>query len=113
MLDHTLAPTKPRNWATTEPPASAAGVTEAWIEFETEAGRGRGHLRLKDGKAWTLLTTLAELTGTRRARDPGAAGRRARRQPGARDVAAQARRERDAALAARRTSSSTRRATGR
>ncbi len=63
MLDHTLARTKPRNWGTTEPPASAEGVTEAWIEFETEVGRGGGHLRLKDGKAWTLLTVLNELKG--------------------------------------------------
>ena len=63
MLDHALARTKPRNWATTEPPASAEGVTEAWIEFETEVGRGGGHLRLKDGKAWTLLTVLNELKG--------------------------------------------------
>jgi putative flavoprotein involved in K+ transport len=63
MLDHALAHTKPRGWATTEPPAEAEGVTEAWIEFETEAGRGRGHLRLEEGKAWTLLTTLSELKG--------------------------------------------------
>jgi putative flavoprotein involved in K+ transport len=61
MLRHTLAQTKPSGWRTTEPPAAADGVTEAWIEFETEVGRGRGHLRLKDGKAWTLLTSLAEL----------------------------------------------------
>src|SRR5947209_18299081 len=26
-------------------------------------GRGRGYLRLRDGKAWTLLTTLEELRG--------------------------------------------------
>ena len=38
-------------------------MTEAWIEFETEVGRGQGHLRLKDGEAWTLLTTLIELKG--------------------------------------------------
>ena len=38
-------------------------MTEAWIAFETEVGRGRGHLRLKEGKAWTLLTTLDELKG--------------------------------------------------
>jgi putative flavoprotein involved in K+ transport len=38
-------------------------VTEAWIAFETEVGRGRGHLRLRDGRAWTLLTTLHELKG--------------------------------------------------
>ncbi len=71
MLDHTLAHTKPRNWATTEPPATAEGVTEAWIEFETETGRGRGHLRLKEGRAWTLLTTLAELTGHEETTGPG------------------------------------------
>ncbi len=71
MLDHVLAHTKPRGWATTEPPASAEGVTEAWIEFETETGRGKGHLRLKDGKAWTLLTTLAELKGHEESTGPG------------------------------------------
>ncbi len=38
-------------------------MTEAWIEFETEVGRGRGHLRLSDGKAFTLLTALEELKG--------------------------------------------------
>ena len=63
MLDHTLEHVKPRGWHTTEPPAEAEGVTEAWIEFETEVGRGQGHLRLKDGEAWTLLTTLVELKG--------------------------------------------------
>ena len=46
-------------------------MTEAWIEFETEVGRGRGHLRLKDGKAWTLLTTLDELKGHEEPRGPG------------------------------------------
>ena len=50
-------------WHATEPPAEADGVTEAWIAFETAVGRGRGHLRLRDGKAWTLLTTMAELKG--------------------------------------------------
>src|SRR4051812_7914267 len=63
LLDHTLAHTKPRGWHTVEPPTEADGIADAWIEFETEVGRGRGHLRLKDGKAWTLLTTLYELKG--------------------------------------------------
>jgi putative flavoprotein involved in K+ transport len=71
MLDHTLAHTKPRNWATIEPPASAEGVIEAWLEFETEVGRGKGHLRLKDGKAWTLLTTLSELKDHEESTGPG------------------------------------------
>jgi putative flavoprotein involved in K+ transport len=71
MLDHTLGHVKPRGWRTVEPPAEAEGVTETWIEFETEVGRGRGHLRLKDGKAWTLLTTLYELKGHEEHASPG------------------------------------------
>jgi putative flavoprotein involved in K+ transport len=65
MLEHTLSRTRPQNWRITagEEPAEADGVTEAWIEFETAVGRGRGHLRLRDGRAWTLLTTLYELKG--------------------------------------------------
>ena len=63
MLEHTLAHTRPSNWRTTEEPAEAGGVTEAWLAFETATGRGSGHLRLREGKAWTLLTTLDELTG--------------------------------------------------
>jgi putative flavoprotein involved in K+ transport len=64
MLDHALARTRPRGWRVTESPATADGVTEAWLEFETGVGRGRGHLRLRDDdKAWTLLTTLEELKG--------------------------------------------------
>jgi putative flavoprotein involved in K+ transport len=63
MLDHTLCAVRPRGFHATEPPSAADGVTEAWLEFETETGRGTGHLRLRDGKAWTLLTTLAELKG--------------------------------------------------
>ena len=71
LLDHTLARTRPRGWRTAEPPSEADGVTEAWLEFETEVGRGRGHLRLKDGKAWTLLTALHELKGHEEPVGPG------------------------------------------
>src|SRR4051794_14178170 len=68
LLRGTLATTKPTGWHTTEEPAEAGGVTEAWIGFETAAGRGKGHLRLRadgDGelKAWPLLPTLYELPG--------------------------------------------------
>ncbi len=63
MLEQTLAAVRPRNWRAAEPPTETDGVIEAWIEFETEAGRGNGHLRLKDGRAWTLLTALYELKG--------------------------------------------------
>jgi putative flavoprotein involved in K+ transport len=65
VLEHTLTTVQPSGWRITagEEPAEADGVTEAWIEFETAVGRGRGHLRLRDGAAWTLLTTLYELKG--------------------------------------------------
>ncbi|MBV8219934.1 MAG: NAD(P)/FAD-dependent oxidoreductase [Solirubrobacterales bacterium] len=61
MLEQTLGQVKPRGWEATEEPEVADGVTSAWIAFETETGRGTGHLRLIDGQAWTLLTTLDEL----------------------------------------------------
>jgi putative flavoprotein involved in K+ transport len=69
MLQATLATTKPTSWriADGEEPATDGGITEAWIEFETAVGRGRGQLRLRaegaGSKAWTLLTTLYELKG--------------------------------------------------
>src|SRR5918994_7015276 len=70
MLEATLASTKPRGFATTEPPAEAEGVVEGWFEFETETGRGHGLLRLRDGRAWTLLTALRELKGHEEPRGP-------------------------------------------
>ena len=65
MLGETLARVQPGSWKITdgEEPAAAGGVVEAWIEFETAAGRGCGHLRLRDGLCWTLLPTLHELKG--------------------------------------------------
>ncbi len=63
MLEHTLEQTRPRGWRVTEEPSSADGVSEAWLAFETEVGRGSGHVRLIDGQAWTLLTALDELKG--------------------------------------------------
>ncbi len=43
--------------------SEGGGVTEGWLVLETETGRGVGHIRMKDGKIWTLLTTLHELKG--------------------------------------------------
>ena len=71
LLTATLASTKPSDWRTSEPPTEEAGVTTAWIEFETATGRGNGLLRLKDGKAWTLLTALTELKGHEEPKGPG------------------------------------------
>lgn len=39
------------------------GMIEGWFDFETSAGRGKGHVRLKEGRCFTLLTALRELKG--------------------------------------------------
>lgn len=60
MLDAAPQGLRPRKIRVTE--ASAAdGVVEAWIEFENDTVNGKGLVRLRDGKAWTLLTTAQEL----------------------------------------------------
>jgi putative flavoprotein involved in K+ transport len=43
--------------------SEAGGVTEGWLRFETATGRGVGYIRMKEGRIWTLLTTLHELKG--------------------------------------------------
>ncbi|MFI9455635.1 flavin-containing monooxygenase [Amycolatopsis sp. NPDC052450] len=63
MLGACLDRIAPSGFRTTETPTEADGVTEAWLEFETATGRAKGHLRLKDEGAWTLLTSLRELKG--------------------------------------------------
>ncbi|MTV17324.1 MULTISPECIES: NAD(P)/FAD-dependent oxidoreductase [Bradyrhizobium] len=65
MLKARLADSKPSGWriADGEAASEAGGIIESWIEFETDVARGYGHLRMKDGRIWTLLTTMAELKG--------------------------------------------------
>jgi putative flavoprotein involved in K+ transport len=63
MLDANLRRVQPTHWRLTEPAEAADGVISAWIGFETAIARGVGHLRLRDGQAWTLLTTMTELKG--------------------------------------------------
>jgi len=63
MLDSCNAHTKPSNWTIAEPPTQADGIVESWLNFETDVASGLGHLRLRDGKAFTLLTTMVELKG--------------------------------------------------
>ena len=64
MLAATLAQTKPVNFS-----SHGGGADDAWFSFETAVGRGIGHLRLRKGRAWTLLTTLQELKGFEERRD--------------------------------------------
>jgi putative flavoprotein involved in K+ transport len=65
MLKARLADTKPSNWkiAEGEDASEADGIIESWIQFETGVARGFGHIRVKDGRIWTLLTTMSELKG--------------------------------------------------
>ena len=63
MLQARLADVRPSNFAIEGEATEAGGVIDAWFTFETAIGRGRGHLRLQNGKAWTLLTTMTELKG--------------------------------------------------
>ena len=63
MLQARLADVGPSHFALEGSATEADGVTEAWFTFETTVARGRGHLRLRGGKAWTLLTTMTELKG--------------------------------------------------
>ncbi len=63
MLAATLNATQPSSWTLVGSPTLNDGVTEAWLTFETNVGRGIAHLRLKGGRCWTLLTTLQELKG--------------------------------------------------
>jgi len=65
MLQSQLAAIKPSGFVQDgkEPASEGGGVTEGWFEFETATARGYGHIRLKDGLIWTLLTTMSELKG--------------------------------------------------
>lgn len=63
MLRARLADVQPSNFEVEGQATQADGAIEACFTFETGVARGRGHLRLKGDKAWTLLTTMTELKG--------------------------------------------------
>jgi putative flavoprotein involved in K+ transport len=65
MLKSQLAATSPTGWAIAEGEVAAqdGGIITAWISFETGVARGYGLVRLRDGKIWTLLTSMVELKG--------------------------------------------------
>ncbi len=70
MLSATLARVKPSDWKLAEDATGDEAMTEAWITFETAVARGKGQLRLKNGKCWTLLTTMVELKGHEEKKGP-------------------------------------------
>jgi len=61
MLSATAQRTRPTNWQISEEATEQDGVIDAWVTFETVDAIGKGHLRLRNGHAWTLLTTMQEL----------------------------------------------------
>ena len=63
MLEATVPEAKPGQWQIEGDANLDSGLIDGWFTFETAVSRGKGHIRLKDGKCWTLLTTMRELKG--------------------------------------------------
>ncbi len=63
MLSATLSQARPGAWRIDGEATERDGVVEAFITFETATARGVGHVRLKQDRCWTLLTTMTELKG--------------------------------------------------
>jgi putative flavoprotein involved in K+ transport len=70
MLEDCLTRTAPRGWRLVGEASERDGIVEAWLAFETRAATGEGHVRLKDGKAWTLFTAVKELKGHEEPKGP-------------------------------------------
>ena len=63
MLAATISAVQPSHWQITGEATDENGVISGWFAFETALARGKGYVRLKVGKCWTLLTTMTELKG--------------------------------------------------
>src|SRR5258705_3836487 len=63
MLEATVPDAKPGQWRIEGDATSENGLINSWFTFETAVSRGKGHIRLKDVKCWTLLTTMTKLKG--------------------------------------------------
>ncbi|MDJ0337374.1 NAD(P)/FAD-dependent oxidoreductase [Cryobacterium sp. PH31-O1] len=63
MLEAQLEHVQPCDWTRGEDATGDGEATEAWVTFETAQARGYAHLRLRNGRCWTLLTTMQELKG--------------------------------------------------
>ncbi|MFI0474012.1 NAD(P)/FAD-dependent oxidoreductase [Halomonas sp. HMF6819] len=61
MLEATLERAQPSNWQLEDDATIEGGVCQAWFTFETAVATGKGYLRLREGKCWTLLTTMQSL----------------------------------------------------
>jgi putative flavoprotein involved in K+ transport len=63
MLEATLAHVRPSGWQVVGEGTDEHGMLAGWFTFETAAARGKGYVRIREGKCWTLLTTITELKG--------------------------------------------------
>jgi putative flavoprotein involved in K+ transport len=63
MLEQTVPPLAPVRFSIEGTAQNAEGMVTAWLTFETKLSRGKGHLRLRDGKGFTILTSMEELKG--------------------------------------------------
>ena len=63
MLAENLRRTAASGWRLDGEATEKGGVIEAWLTFETAVGRGKGYIRLRGDRCWTLLTSLEELKG--------------------------------------------------
>ena len=70
MLAETLPRTAPTGWRLTEPPEADGDQTHAWLAFETAGAQGIGRVTLREGRAVTLLTAMADLKGHEEPRGP-------------------------------------------
>ncbi len=70
MIEKAVIPAKPSSWELDGEAREVNGMIEAWFRFDTAVARGYGHVRLIDGKAWTLLTTMTELKGYEERKGP-------------------------------------------
>jgi putative flavoprotein involved in K+ transport len=68
MLDACLVRTAPASWEVVGPVRLNDDTIEAAATFETAVARCNAIIRLRNGKCWTLLTSMAELKGFEEAR---------------------------------------------
>ncbi len=75
MLAATLPHIRPDALALKGEAEADDGMVGAWFTFETAVARGIGHLRLREGRGYTLLTAMTELKDHEerqgRTREPG------------------------------------------
>lgn len=65
MLRERLDDVRPAGWAVDETGLARRdqATCEGFLRFTTSVAEGRGYIRVRDGRIWTLLTTMDALTG--------------------------------------------------